>query len=300
MVKIECVVDVPSRIGESPVWDSRTQTLLWVDIPVGIIHRFTPADGKHQQIKHGEKIGSFALRENDGLLIAGDSGLQTFDLETGARTVLHHPEPDMTMNRFNDGVTDNQGRFWVGTMNDNKDVRGTAPEPTGRFYRFDPDGTCMPWKDNIYTPNGMTFSPDGKRMYFADSFPERRTIWMCDYDTDTGTPISDPAVFFDTHAIAGRPDGACVDAEGCYWMAGVGGWQIVRITPQGVVDRIIEMPVEKPTKPIFGGPNLDVMYITSLVQGLSEADRATQPLAGGVFAITGLGVGGLDHVRFAG
>ena len=67
-----------------------------------------------------------------------------------------------------------------------------------------------------------------------------------------------------------------------------------------MVDRIIEMPVEKPTKPIFGGPNLDVMYITSLVQGLSEADRATQPLAGGVFAITGLGVGGLDHVRFAG
>jgi sugar lactone lactonase YvrE len=83
-------------------------------------------------------------------------------------------------------------------------------------------------------------------------------------------------------------------------MAGVGGWQIVRITPQGAVDRIIEMPVEKPTKPIFGGPNLDVMYITSLVQGLSEADLATQPLAGGVFAITGLGVGGLDHVRFAG
>ena len=174
-VKIECGVDVPSRIGESPVWDSRTQTLLWVDIPVGIIHRFTPADGKHQQIEHGEKIGSFALRENGGLLIAGDSGLQTFDLETGARTILHHPEPDMTMNRFNDGVTDNQGRFWVGTMKDNKDVRGTAPEPTGRFYRFDPDGTCMPWKDNIYTPNGMTFSPDGKRMYFADSFPERRT-----------------------------------------------------------------------------------------------------------------------------
>jgi sugar lactone lactonase YvrE len=88
--------------------------------------------------------------------------------------------------------------------------------------------------------------------------------------------------------------------KGYYWMAGVGGWQIVRITPQGAVDRVIEMPVEKPTKPIFGGPNLDVMYVTSLVQGLSEVDCAKQPLAGGVFAITGLGVSGLDHVRFAG
>ena len=300
MVAIDCVVQVPSRIGESPVWDSRTQTLLWVDIPEGIIHRFVPSDGQHHQIAYGEKIGSFALRESGGLFLAGDSGFQIFDLETGAREILYHPEPEKAMNRFNDGVTDNQGRFWAGTMNDNKDARGTAPEPTGRFYRFDLNFSCMPWRDNIYTPNGLTFSPDGKRMYFADSHPERRTVWMCDYDTASGMPISEPEVFFDTRAVAGRPDGACVDSEGCYWMAGVGGWQLVRITPQGAVDRIIEMPVEKPTKPIFGGPNLDVMYVTSLYQGLSDADLSKQPQAGCVFAITGLGVGGLDHVRFAG
>ena len=159
---------------------------------------------------------------------------------------------------------------------------------TGRWTRhFDP----------VFTTNGMCFSPDGRTMYLSDSNPGVRTIWACDYDTDTGTPTN-RRVFFDTREVAGRPDGGTVDADGCYWMAGVGGWQLVRITPQGKVDRIVEMPVEKPTKPMFGGPRLDTLFVTSI--GMGMEDDPKQPLAGSLFSITGLGVTGVPQPRFAG
>ena len=104
--------------------------------------------------------------------------------------------------------------------------------------------------------------------------------------------------FFDTRAVAGRPDGGTVDAEGCYWQAGIGGWQLYRIAPDGRVDRTIDLPIEKPTKPMFGGPRLDTLFVTSLSSGL-DPDRP-QPEAGSLFAVTGLGVTGVPQARFAG
>ena len=292
-VTVEVAAKGRDRLGEGAVWDAADARLWWVDIPAGAIRRLDPETGREDRYEFGEPVGCLSRRGHGGLVVAAKSGFHLFDPESGARQALADPEPDMPGNRFNDGATDLQGRFWAGTMKDD----GGPPAQEGRFYRLDPDRTVTRHFDPVFTTNGMCFSPDGKTMYLSDSNPGVRTIWACDYDTDTGTPTN-RRVFFDTREVAGRPDGGTVDADGCYWMAGVGGWQLVRITPQGKVDRIVEMPVEKPTKPMFGGPKLDTLFVTSI--GMGMEDDPKQPLAGSLFAVTGLGVTGVPQPRFAG
>jgi L-arabinonolactonase len=292
-ITVECVVDCRARLGEGAWWDEADRALWWVDIKAGLIHRFDPASGEDIHFNWGEPVACLARRNAGGLVIGAASGIYLFDPETGARTLLADPEAGVSGNRFNDGTTDSQGRFWAGTMRDD----GAPPERRGRFYRVDADHGVTSWFDPVFTSNGLAFSPDGRVMYFADTNRDVRTIWACDYDPDTGTP-SGQRQFFDTNRIAGRPDGATVDADGCYWMAGFGGWQIVRITPDGVVDLVIEMPVERPTKVMFGGSGLATLYVTSMGDGM--ADDPAQPQAGGLFAITGLATGGVPQARFAG
>lgn len=291
-IKITCVAATRSKVGEGAVWDDRAQCLWWVDIPAGIIYRFDPKTGENAGIEFGEPVGCLAVRETGGLVLATKSGFWFFDPETGARESIDDPEAHLPLNRFNDGATDAQGRYWAGTMKE-----GGEPEAVGSFYRLDPDLTVTHWKGDIFTTNGLAFSPDGTRMYFSDSNPGVRTIWVCDYDGKTGTP-GKPEIFFDTTEVPGRPDGGTVDAEGCYWQAGVSGWQLYRLSPQGEVLMTIDMPVEKPSKPMFGGADLDVLYVTSIGGGVSNA--ADQPEAGSLFAITGLGIKGIPQTRFAG
>ena len=134
----------------------------------------------------------------------------------------------------------------------------------------------------------------GGRSIFADSAAPVRTIWACDYEPASGE-IGERRVFVDTHGLAGRPDGGTVDADGCYWMAGIGGWQLVRFTPAGVVDMIVELPVEKPTKPAFGGADLDTIYVTSIGSG-SERRHGGAAAAGGR-AVRAAGAGGAGASR---
>ncbi|WP_425098334.1 SMP-30/gluconolactonase/LRE family protein [Tropicibacter sp. S64] len=292
-ITIESVVNSHSKVGEGAVWDDRAQVLWWVDIPDGLIHRFDPETGENRSRNFGEPVGCLALRASGGMIVAAKSGFWEYDWDTGERSPIHDPEPHLPHNRFNDGATDAQGRFWAGTMKDG----GGDPERLGTFYRLDPDMCVTKWKDGIFTTNGMTFSPDGKTLYYSDSNPEVRTIWACEYDTETGTPGPE-RVFFDTRAVAGRPDGGTVDSEGCYWQAGVSGWQLYRLSPQGELLMTIDMPVEKPTKPMFGGKDLTTLFVTSIGVGLSEG--RDQPDAGNLFAITGLGIKGMAQWRFAG
>ena len=293
-IGIECVVPSRSELGEGAVWDHRAGVLWWVDSNAGLVHCYDPASGDDRGWEWGEAVGCLAVRESGGLLLATRSGFHLFDPETGAREALADPEAELPGNRFNDGATDSRGRFWAGTIKD-----GGEPRRIGRFYRFDPDRSVSTHLHPAYTTNGQTFSPDGRTMYFSDSDIAVQTIWRCDYDPDRGMP-GEPQVFFDAREVAGRPDGGTVDADGCYWMAGVSGWQVVRITPQGKVDRIVDMPVERPTKPMFGGPDLDVLYVTSIGSGLTPGSEARQPEAGSLFAIHGLGAVGIEQTRFAG
>lgn len=293
-MKIECVAPTKSRVGEGAVWDDRDEVLWWVDIPAGLIYCFDPATGRNHAIDYGEPVGCLAVRESGGLVLATKTGFWLFDPKTGDREAIHDPESHLEMNRFNDGTTDGAGRFWAGTMKD-----GGEPEPVGRFYRLDPDHSVAAGPGGIHTSNGIAFSPSGDRMYFSDSNKGVRTIWQCDYDLVTGEP-GNPEVFFDTRSVAGRPDGGTVDSEGCYWQAGIDGWQVYRISPNGEVLMAIDMPVERPSKPMFGGNNLDVLFVTSLGVGLTAGTESHQKDAGSLFAITGLGIRGIRQTRFAG
>lgn len=287
-IAIETAVESSSKVGEGAVWDVLNQVLWWVDIPAGLVHRLDPSDGTNQSKDFGEPVGCLALRDGSGMVLAAKSGYWTYDWDSGLRHHLCDPEAHLPGNRFNDGTTDARGRFWAGTMND---AGGTAPK--GSFYRMDTDFSVMRWKGGIWTTNGMAFSPDGRVMYFSDSNPQVRTIWAADYDLDTGTPHNE-RVFFDTRAVSGRPDGGTVDADGCYWQAGVSGGQLYRITPAGKLDMTIDMPIEKPSKPMFGGPDLKTLFVTSIGAGYEDAQ------SGNLFAVTGHGCQGLPQWSFAG
>lgn len=290
---ISLVHDAKAEVGEGAVWDAEAGHLVWVDIDGGRIHRFDPATGPLEPVEIGERLGCLALCGGSNILLAAQSGLYDLDLGTGARTLFAEPEAHLPDNRFNDGTTDRQGRWWVGSMS-----LLPAPSPAdGTFYRVDADRKVTPVIDGIICTNGLAFSPDGRTMYFSDSNPAVRTIWAADYDVDEGVPTN-RRLFFDTRSVAGRPDGATVDADGCYWMAGVGGWQLLRLTPAGEIDMVIDMPIERPSKPEFGGPGLTDLYVTSI--GINQSPGTVQPHAGGLFVVTGLPAPGLTPARFPG
>jgi len=292
--EVSCLLDAQARVGESPVWSPDEQRLWWVDIEGQVLHRTDPATRRDETWPMPEPIGCIALRAVGGLVLALAHGFHLFDPATGEVTPLVTAEFDRPDNRFNDGTTDPRGRFWAGTMN----RAGPSAGAAGTLYRLDGNHRVTAVADGFFTPNGLAFSPDGRTMYLSDSAPAVRTIWAADYDLDTGA-FANRRVFFDTRAVAGRPDGGCVDAEGCYWMAGVGGWQLVRLTPRGEIDRIVDMPVERPSKVAFGGPDLTTMYVTSIGTGLTPGTEVRQPRAGGLFALD-LGIQGLPPVSWAG
>lgn len=286
---VRCLIDAKNALGESPVWDVDEQCLWWSDIHGRALHRCDHDGSAHQTWSLAEMPGCIAPMAGGGLVVTLPSGLYPFHPDTGLGEVfLETPMPKPEL-RYNDGATDRQGRFWVGTMKD-----GGAREAIGQFARFDTDLQLHHTLPGFYTTNGCAFSPDGKTMYLSDSYDQVQTIWAFDYDTDTGTP-SNRRVFFDTREVAGRPDGGTVDSDGCYWMAGVSGSQVVRITTEGVVDRIIDMPVERPTKPMFGGPDLKTLFVTSIG---GACDDPAQPLAGGLFVIEDHGCQGVPEVAF--
>jgi sugar lactone lactonase YvrE len=235
-----------------------------------------------------EVVGSIAFRERGGLLAATKSGIHFLDPADGRFERVANPESHLPENRFNDGRCDRQGRFWAGSMSD------VRRDPVGTLYRFDADLACTRLRNAIIIPNSLAWSPDGRTMYFADT--NRHTIWAWDYDPATGVATRE-RVFADTGA--GRPDGSCVDADGCLWNAEYGGGRLVRYTPDGKLDRTVDLPVANPTCCCFGGARLDVMFVTTARQRLQPEELARQPLAGSVLALRP-GVRGLPESRFGG
>ncbi|MCV4341816.1 glucurono-1,5-lactonase [Pseudomonas capsici] len=289
----ELIFDARNATGESPVWSVREQALYWVDIPAGRLYRWNAVDNRTQSWKAPQMLACIAAHSSGGWIAGMESGL--FHLQPGegeslTSTLLASVEHEQPGMRFNDGRCDRQGRFWAGTML----LDMAAGVSAGALYRYSAGQQQLNAQLHGYiVPNGLGFSPDGKTMYLSDSHPNVQKIWTFDYDTDSGTP-HDRRLFVDMNDYPGRPDGAAVDSDGCYWICANDAGLIHRFTPQGRLDRSVTVPVKKPTMCAFGGSGLDTLYITSIRPG---GDIGDQPLAGGVFAFRP-GVTGLEEPIF--
>ncbi|MFK3799659.1 SMP-30/gluconolactonase/LRE family protein [Pseudomonas sp. NPDC088444] len=293
-MQAELILDARNATGESPVWNVQEQALYWVDIPAGRLHRWRLSDGRSDAWQAPQMLACIADLGDGNWLAGMEDGLYRIrpqdngTLASERLAEVDHPRVNM---RFNDGRCDRQGRFWAGTMF--MDMAQAAS--VGSLYRYTHDQRepLSPFITDMIVPNGLGFSPDGQVMYLSDSHPSVQKIWAFDYDIDSGTPHN-RRLFVDMNHFPGRPDGAAVDADGCYWICGNDEGLIHRFTPAGTLDRSLAVPVKKPAMCAFGGRDLDTLFVTSIRPG---GDVGDQPLAGGLFALRP-GVNGLVETPF--
>ena len=217
----ELLLDTRNETGESPVWSIAEQALYWVDIPACCLQRWSSNDGRVTRWETPEAISCLAPTQHANQWLAGaETGIAHLHIsrETGLtfQTLARaeHAQPHM---RFNDGKCDRQGRFLASTMVWDGHIGAGAK--SGALYQFDSSGALRSMLSGFRKPNGLAFSPLGETMYLSDSHPQERMVWVYDYDVQTGTP-SNGRPFIDMATFAGRPDGAAVDTDGCYWICG--------------------------------------------------------------------------------
>jgi sugar lactone lactonase YvrE len=265
-------LDCRCLLGESPVWSSAERALHFIDIKGTALHRWEPDSGRNTVTQLPEMPGSIALAKGGGHLLALRSGLY---LQRGdSRTLLAANPEDQATNRFNDGRTDPLGRFWVGTMDEPR------KDGSAHLYRYDRRGLVRV-TGGLYVSNGLAFAPDGRTMYHADS--PASTIWSYAYDPATGEATA-RRTFATIEDGAGRPDGAAVDAEGCYWIALWEGAAVRRYSPAGELIASVPVPARCVTMPAFCGDDLRTLVVTTARAGRSDAELAAYPHAGGLFS----------------
>jgi L-arabinonolactonase len=288
MKTIQPVSDnIHNILGEGVVWDAGAGLLLWTDIEQSELWTLD-SSGEIKVVNAPERIGSFAPCESGGIVAAFASGFAFWDPQSGHRQDIEKFEDHLPTTRLNDGGTDRQGRFLAGGFDEG------GGKPISSLCRLDFDLSVHTLLTDICCSNGLSFSPDGRIMYLADT--PKAVIWRFDYDIESGVP-SNRQVFATFDHQPGIPDGSCVDADGCLWNAQWNGSRVVRYTPSGRIDRVIEMPVHKPTCLTFGGAKLDTLYITSARYHMPPYELEAEPLAGALFAISP-GVTGLASEKF--
>ncbi len=284
-------------VGESAHWSASERALYWVDITGRKVERYEPATRRHDSWPIPGFPEAIALRRNGGAVLALDNRVCLFDFSAEPRT-LCIPEPDRPGNRLNEGVCDPEGRFWVGSMQNNIAPDGSPKAmdaSSGRLFRIDADGRATVADVHEYgISNTMAWRDDGIFL-FGDTLA--RTIYAFDYDRASGR-VSNRRVFAST-TEHGYPDGSCLDAEGYLWNARFGGGAVIRYAPDGAIDRIVTLPVRNPTSCAFGGPGLRTLFVTSARFSLTNADIARNPNEGALLAVD-VGVAGRLAARFAG
>jgi len=257
------------ELGEGPFWHPERQELFWFDV---LGHRLLSRGAEGAQARDmGEHASAAGWIDRDRLIVATESGLYRFDLETGTRELIVALEADRPDTRSNDGRADPMGGFWIGTMGKKAEARA------GAIYRYH-EGRLERLFPEITIPNAICFAPDGRRAYYADT--PRQRIWIVPLDAD-GWPDGPSEVFVDLRSEGLNPDGAVVDAEGGLWNAQWGAGRVVRYLPDGRADRVIDLPARLTTCPCFGGAALDRMFVTSAWEGLAERS----PSDGQTFAV---------------
>ena len=290
----EVLTPLRNRVGESPLWSVAEQALWWVDIEGRMLYRHDVAANTTAQWPTAQRIGCIALHAEGGVLAAMETGLlhllpgEQGQLSARPVAAAHHARPDM---RFNDGRCDRAGRFWVSSMV----LDMSLAAPFGALYRFDAQGLSAPRVSELIVGNGLAFSPRGDRLYLSDSHPTVQRIWHFDLHDDGS--LSNRREFVDMNQHPGRPDGAAVNADGCYWICGNDAGVLLRFTPEGRLDRTLALPISKPSMCAFGGAALDQLFVTSITPA--------QPAAGFDASLDGAvlmlrpGVRGLPEVACA-
>ena len=302
-IRIECILACENHLGEGPVWDEEEGRIYWVDgtgprVGKPAIWWLDPKTGEVKNWWLEKDIGALALRQGGGAVLALSDGFYSFDFETGQTELIAEIEADQPRTRLNDGKCDRRGRFFAGGMDDKEELKICG------LWRLDPDLSVTKVEEGIICTNGPCWSPDNRTFYLADTFQQE--FWAYDYDIEKGS-LSNKRLFATTGKDAGVADGSTVDEEGYLWNAQLISGELVRYAPDGSVDRRIGMPVRNITSVMFGGDNLDVLYVTSMarvkhpaVHDLFAEEVKPQFLAGSLFAVTGLGIRGLPEPRFGG
>ncbi len=285
---LTCVAPVGDWCGEAACWNADDGRLYWTDVNRFLTHSYDPGSGETRHWLWEEPVVALSLTDRTGVMLVG----------LGSRLVLWTPETDRRephafvygahpAARLNDGRAAPDGSFWIGSMAHNV---GPGGEPLavaaglGELLRFAPGKTTPTvHKRGVGISNTVCWSPDETRFYFGDSLRNAIEVW--DYDAATGA-ISNERPFFAGYERGG-PDGSEIDAEGCLWNARWGGSCVVRVTPEGDVDRVVEIPALNVTTCAWGGEDLDTLFITSARVTTGDSDR----LGGSLFALTDAGRG---------
>jgi sugar lactone lactonase YvrE len=287
-MEVEIFAHQQDILGEGPLWNDSEQALYWIDIGQRLLHRQT-ITGQRASWELPGRPGCVERLVGGNLLLTFGAGVHRFETR-GGRAELLYPVPLPPGNRFNEGKADPSGRLWFGSMQDNFGPRG-EPIPIeraeGTLFRLDAEHSLAVIEQGIGISNTLAWSPDETRLYFADS--QRDRIFMYDYDAFSGN-VSNRRLFFEGPG-QGLPDGSAMDIDGCLWNARWGAGSLLRISPDGRLDRQIAIPALQPSSCAFGGPNLNTLFITSARNGMTAAQLAQSPLSGSVFAIAGVAQG---------
>jgi len=292
-MKIYSIGDHCSALGEGPLWDERTNSILWVDI---LNSKVLSLEINTQKILHsivGDQISAIAKREQGGYIAAARDGIGYLDLENNNFKYLAELEKELTFNRFNDGKCDPLGRFWAGTMNE---VDANCQD--GKLYALTAQNTVKILVSDVGCSNGLAWSLDHSTLYYIDSICNH--VVAFDYDMHLNA-ISNKRVVITIPTADGIPDGMTIDQDGMLWIACWNGWQVCRYNPiDGNLLARIELPVSQVSSCAFGGSDYSQLYITTASVGLKDKDLAKQPLAGSLFVVDACGTKGFASVSFKG
>ncbi|MFC1671563.1 SMP-30/gluconolactonase/LRE family protein [Planctomycetota bacterium] len=281
-MRVEKIVDCRCGCGEGPLWHAAEQRLYWVDIRPGKLFRYDPASGEHELVHQGRLLGGVIVQEDGSLLFLRDHGNVVCFRDDNTETIIEEI-PDEPA--FNDAIADPAGRVFSGTCAVGKPDHPGEYARHGNLHRIDPDGSHRVVQGEMIGSNGLGFSVDQGTLYFTDS--TRAEIYAYEYSVDTGE-IGNRRVFVSTKLPA-IPDGMTVDAEDHVWSAYWDGGCVVRYAPDGAEVMRVDIPTSLTTSVMFGGPDLDELYVTSA--GGENRDK-NGPDAGALFRVTGLGVKG--------
>jgi len=272
-------VDTANILGECVLWNPDTQMIWWVDIESKKLYSYAYSSQALETYNVPERLGSFAMiKGTTSFMAAFETGLAIYDPAAQSVDWLEKIYEKGCGTRLNDGRVDRKGRFWVGGMIEAEKEK-IAAAPPSNLFRFTGDKTLTVQAENIQISNSLCWSPDGTVMYFADS--PKNTILAYDVAPGTGD-ITNKRIFALTKPGV-HPDGSCVDKDGYVWNAQWGAGQVVRYTPQGKIDAVLDVPSLQPTCVSFGGPEMNHLFVTSARLDMSEKDKAQYPSSGALF-----------------